>query len=104
MTLTGAYTVLYAAALLVLAALLILSFVRVVKGPRTTDRLVGINIIGTIVNVAIGILATALGETYLADICLIYSMVSFLAVVVLTKAYLGVHAGRNRDKEGQRDE
>ena len=32
-----------------------------------------------------------LGEGYLADICIIYAMISFLAVVVLTKVYTGVY-------------
>ena len=29
-------------------------------------------------------------ENYLVDICLIYAMVSFLAVVVLSKVYVGI--------------
>lgn len=99
MTLENAYLLLYAVVLLVLAALLLLSFARAVRGPRTTDRIVAINMIGTIVNVAIAVLSAALGETYLVDICLIYSMVSFLAVVVLTKAVLGVHAESRKKTE-----
>ena len=36
-------------------------------------------------------LALQMGEGYLVDICLIYAMISFLAVVVLTKVYTGVY-------------
>ena len=46
---------------------------------------------GTIVMVVIAMLAVYMGEGYLLDICLIYAMISFLAVVVLTKVYTGVY-------------
>ena len=46
---------------------------------------------GTIVMVIIAILAIMLGEGYLVDICIIYAMISFLAVIVLTKVYMGVY-------------
>ena len=41
--------------------------------------------------VMIAILALMMQEGYLVDICLIYAMISFLAVVCLTKVYLGVY-------------
>jgi multicomponent Na+:H+ antiporter subunit F len=41
--------------------------------------------------VIIAILALMLEEGYLVDICLIYAMISFLAVIVLTKVYMGVY-------------
>ena len=34
------------------------------------------------------------GEGYLLDICIIYAMTSFLAVIVLCKVYMGVYAQR----------
>ena len=46
---------------------------------------------GTIVMVMIAVLALLINEGYLVDICLIYAMISFLAVVVLTKVYTGVY-------------
>ena len=33
------------------------------------------------------------------DICLIYAMISFLAVIVLTKMYMGAYLKRKQDKE-----
>ncbi|MCI7704600.1 MAG: sodium:proton antiporter, partial [Clostridiales bacterium] len=51
-----------------------------------------------------------LGEGYLADIALIYAMLSFLAVILLSKVYTGIYeehkheesllAGKNGKKEG----
>ena len=58
---------------------------------------------GTIVMVIISILALYLQEGYLMDICLIYAMISFLAVVVLTKVYTGVYLEK-KDQEQKRQE
>ncbi len=86
-----AYMVLFVFVLVVLAVLLILCLVRAIRGPRVADRLVAVNMIGTIVMVVIAILSVMLGEGYLADICLIYAMISFLAVIILSKIYIGVY-------------
>ena len=72
------------------AVLLILCLVRAVIGPKIADRLVAVNMITTMVTVMISILAVLKGEGYLVDICLIYAMISFLAVVVLSRIYTGV--------------
>ncbi|MCC8051787.1 MAG: sodium:proton antiporter [Clostridiales bacterium] len=89
--LTSAYTVLFTAALIFLAILLVFCLIRAIIGPRVADRLVAVNMMGTIVMVIIAILTLMLQEGYLADICLIYAMISFLAVIVLTKVYMGVY-------------
>jgi multicomponent Na+:H+ antiporter subunit F len=54
---------------------------------------------GTMVMVMIGILALMLEEGYLADICIIYAMISFLAVIVLTKVYMGVYRQKKIEEE-----
>ncbi len=84
--------------LIILAVMVLLCLVRCVMGPRVTDRIVCVNMIGTLVVFMIAILAIKLEEGYLADICIIYAMISFLAVVVLCKVYLGVYLDRkNRE-------
>ena len=75
----------------VLAVLLLLCLVRAVKGPRIADRLVAVNMMGTMVMVSIAILAVVKDQGYLVDICLIYALISFLAVVVLSRIYTGVY-------------
>ena len=77
--------------LVILAVMFILCLIRAIIGPRLADRLVAVNMIGTMVMVSISILAVLMDEGYLADICLIYAMISFLAIVVLTKVYTGVY-------------
>lgn len=89
-----AYQIFYTAVLIVLALLIILTFIRVIKGPRLADRVVGVNVIGTLTIMMICVLSLMLAEGYLLDVALIYAMISFLAVVVLTKIYLGVYLER----------
>lgn len=91
-------------ALIFLALLIFLSLLRAVLGPSVADRIVAVNTIGTMVMVIIAILAFLLHEGYLVDICLIYAMVSFLAVIVLTKVYLGVYRQRKMEQEKAQSE
>lgn len=92
--------------LIVLAIMLVLCLIRAIVGPRIADRLVAVNMMGTMVMVIISILALIMNEGYLVDICLIYAMISFLAVVVLTRVYTGVHleAEHKKKQEVQEDE
>lgn len=94
-----AYGFLLTGILIVLAVLVMLCLVRAIIGPRIADRIVSVNMMGTMVIVIIAVLALMLGEGYLADICVIYAMISFLAVIVLTKVYMGVYMER---KEAER--
>lgn len=75
----------------VMGLLIIVAVVRSILGPSTSDRIIAVNMIGTITIVLIAILTVYLGEDYLGDVCLIYAMISFLAVVVLAKVYTGVY-------------
>lgn len=94
-----AYEVLFTGALIFLAIMLILCLVRAIKGPKVTDRIIAVNMMGTMVMVIIGILAVKMQEGYLVDICLIYAMISFLAVIVLTKVYTGVYKEKKEKGE-----
>lgn len=92
--------------LIVLAVMLILCLIRAIIGPRIADRLVAVNMMGTMVMVIISTLAVVMEEGYLVDICLIYAMISFLAVVVLTKVYTGVYleAKDKKQRGAEKDE
>ena len=92
----------YETCLIILAVMLMLCLLRAVLGPRVADRIVAVNMMGTMVMVMIAILAIMMEESYLIDVCLIYAMVSFLAVIVITKVYMGVYRERRgRGKEGK---
>lgn len=92
---------LFMAALVFLAIMVILCLIRAIIGPRIADRVVAVNMMGTMVMVIIAILALLLGEGYLVDICIIYAMISFLAVIILTKVYMGVYMERKQRETEQ---
>lgn len=99
------YHGLFVCALIFLAVMVVLCLIRAIIGPRIADRIVAINMMSTMVLVIIAILSLMLQEGYLADICLIYAMISFLAVIVLTKVYMGVYLEKKEkeEQEGKKD-
>ena len=103
MTVASAYELLYRIVLAVLGISLFFSLFRSIRGPRIADRIVAVNMVGTQTPIIIAVLALMMGEGYLADVALIYTMLSFLAVVVLTRVYLGVYRERQAKKEGRQD-
>lgn len=98
-----AYHILFVIALVFLAVMIILCLIRAIRGPKVADRIVATNMMGTMVMVIIAILAIMLGEGYLADICIIYAMISFLAVIVLTKVYMGVYREEKKEESDGSD-
>ena len=94
-------------ALLILVIGIFLAFIRAVRGPRFTDRIVAINMIGTMTAAIICILSGYLGQTSLVDVALVYSLLSFLAVVILCHVVTLHHKGRElylRRKEQEEKE
>ena len=93
------FSVFMVVVLIILALFLILCLLRAIIGPRVADRVVAVNMMGTMVIAMIAILALLLEEGYLVDICLIYALLSFLAVVVLTKVYMGIYLEKKEKEE-----
>ena len=58
-----------------------------------------VNMIGTLTIIMVVVFVVHLGEAYLADIALIYAMISFLSVVVLCKVYTGIYRERKHEQE-----
>ena len=85
------YHFLFVGVLIVLGIMLFLCLIRACMGPTVADRLVSVNMMGTMVMTIMAILAVMMNESYLVDICIIYAMISFLAVIVLSKVIMGVH-------------
>lgn len=103
MELVQQYSGLFYVILSILAGMLLLCLIRAVIGPRIADRLVAVNMMGTMVMVSIALLAVVKDQGYLVDICLIYALISFLAVVVLTRIYTGVYQ-EDKDHEGKKED
>ena len=73
----------------VLGAGIAFSLFRAIRGPRRADRILGINMTGSLSTAAIALCAVLSGEPWLLDVCLVYCLISFLAVVVLAKIHIG---------------
>lgn len=99
MTLKDAYTCLYSGALIVLSILIGAMLIRSVIGPRITDRILSINMIGTMIISCIAILSRLLDESYLMDVALIYAMVSFVSVLILASVYIPGFSGKDKKKK-----
>lgn len=91
-----AYGILLTGTVIVLGLLVIVSIVRSVLGPTIADRIIAVNMTGTLIISIIAVLSVFLDENYLVDVCLIYAMISFLGVVVLCKVYTGVYLQRKQ--------
>ena len=83
-----AYTIMYTVALVLVALALIAALIRAIRGPRTADRVVGINMAGTLTIISVLLLSRLLKQDWLLDVALIYAMISFIAVVVLTRIFV----------------
>ena len=88
MTVGQAYQILYGAALIVLLILIGAMVIRSIIGPRSTDRIMSVNMLGTMTIASIAILTVILGEGYLADVALIYAMISFVAVLMMASMFV----------------
>ncbi len=93
---TEAYHILYTVAAAVIGILLIFCMGRAIRGPRIADRVIAVNMIGTLVVITLCILSLTMDEGYLTDMGIIYTMLSFLAVVLLTKVYIGLYREQKR--------
>jgi len=71
-----------------LAVTISFCLLRGILGPRFTDRMVAVNLIGIKTVLLIAALSLFLEKPYLLDICLVYSIISFLAIAALNNSYL----------------
>ena len=92
------YNILYTVALVVIGLLILACLVRAIRGPRIADRVSAANMTGTLIVITICILSFLMNEGYLVDIAMIYTMLSFLAVVLLTKVYMGIYREKHRQE------
>ena len=68
-----------------MAAILLMQLIRAIKGPRYTDRILAGNMISTTTMAFICLLAIFLHEDFIFDVAVIYAILGFIAVVVLSK-------------------
>jgi len=89
-TIEAAYQMLIWGCLIFMALLLCACLVRAILGPRFTDRIVGTNLVCAKAMIMITLLSYLYNDSSLLDIAVVYSMISFLLVVVLSKCYVNL--------------
>ncbi len=104
MSIDTAYRAIYMFVIVILALALFACLIRAIRGPRIADRIVAVNMMGTMVMVIMTALALLLKEDYLVDISLIYAMISFIAVVVITKVYIGIYEERKAARKKKEED
>ena len=80
-----AYNILFYGAIIAIAALIIISLIRTITGKLTADKIIGLNMTSTLTVLAMIILTALLGEDYIADIAIVYVMLSFIRFLFLRK-------------------
>jgi multisubunit Na+/H+ antiporter MnhF subunit len=76
-------------ALLLLAAALLLGFLRLARGPAAPDRLVAADTLSVIATAGLALLAWLLDSALYLDVALVYGVLSFVGVVALARAVEG---------------
>lgn len=62
---------------------------RIAHGPTASDRVVAIDIIGTVVVGFVAIITAVSGEEYLLDVALVWALVSWVGTLALAKYLVG---------------
>jgi len=81
-----------------LALLFLFCVIRGIKGPSIADRILSVNMSGTMIITAIVFMAGLLEDPSIVDISLLYAMISFLAVVVLSRIYRGEYWAMKKEE------
>lgn len=89
----------FVASMIVLSLSIIAIFLRAIIGPRVADRIICINMIGTKIIIFICMIAGFLREDFLIDVALVYALINFISMVVLTYAYGHAYEERELNKK-----
>ena len=91
-----AYSVLLVCVHFFLGCGIVAAIIRSVIGPRIADRIIAVNMAGTLTVICLAVLSVLFNQGYLADVCLIYVLISFLAVVIFTKVFITVYYDKQK--------
>lgn len=62
---------------------------RIARGPTAPDRMVAIDILGTVVVGFVAILTAVTGKAYLLNVAIVWALVSFIGTLALAKYLMG---------------
>jgi multicomponent Na+:H+ antiporter subunit F len=75
-------------AILVIAALIVLSMIRLFFGPTAPDRVVALDTINTLTIASMILLGVIFGQIIFIDVAIVYALLSFVSTLYIAK-YLG---------------
>ena len=99
--LEAAYSYLYISVLILLGVAMFIALIRSITGKTMVNRFVGVNILTTLVAIAICILCLFLKESYISDVAVVYVMLSCIAVMLLNKLYINLF---QKKKDNEKEE
>jgi multicomponent Na+:H+ antiporter subunit F len=102
MSVEAAYRVLYLVVLLAFCIMIGIMLIRSVLTRGVCEKIVCVNMLSTMVICAIAILSRMLDEAYLLDVALIYAMISFIGVLMLSSTH--IPPGRKRPRFSSEEE
>lgn len=88
------YEVFILGSVFLLAVLAMCCLLRAILGPKLADRIMAVNMIGTLTIAMILLIAVLMEETDLLDVAMIYAVISFASVIVLSKICIGIYRER----------
>ena len=100
----SAYSILLWSSAVLLSVFISACLLRAILGPRFTDRVVAINVIITQMIIMIAIFSCLFRERNFLDIAIVYAMIGFLAVVILSKCYIMPHHANPVDLGNKNEE
>ena len=75
----------YIIVLIALLICIIMSIIRVVRGPTAPDRIVGLDTINTIVISSMVVFGAAFREVIYIDVAIVYALLSFISTLFIAK-------------------
>lgn len=98
------YDYLFIGLIIVLAVLIVLAIIKSIVGPRIADRVVAVNMISTMIVMLLCTLTVYYkNEGYLADVSIIYVLISFVSIVVLANVFINVNMRKKFKDDNKED-
>ena len=100
---TDGQAIVHLASRLTLALLIVsiaLTFIRLVRGPQSVDRVVSLDLIAIMIVAFLGAYAVHVKDTSFLDVAIAYALIAFLGTVALARYLL---RSRRRSKQGSTD-
>lgn len=98
------YSYLFIGLCIVLGILFVFAIIKSIIGPKVADRIVSINMLSTMVIMILCTLTIMYPtEGYLADVSMLYVLLSFISVIVLANVFINVNM-RKKFKDDKKED